>query len=113
MTNSEHLVKELGVPIETFSLIGAQTSVWIIFHHPDISRHIMQPRGQKCSKDVQGSSKEVFLGFVDGNVISGPNGRSMTGHKSLRFILEKTNIKDMSQHSIEDVVIFRGSNADA
>ena len=55
----------------------------------------------------------MFLGFVDGNVISGPNGPSMTGHKSLRFILEKTNIEDMSQHSIEDVVTFRGSNADA
>ena len=55
----------------------------------------------------------MFLGFVDGNVISGPNGPAMSGHKSLRFILEKTNIEDMSQHSIEDVVTFRGSNADA
>ena len=55
----------------------------------------------------------MFLGFVDGNVISGPNGPAMSGHKSLRFILEKTNIEDMSQHSIEDVVTFRASNADA
>ena len=57
----------------------------------------------------------MFLGFIEGNVILRPNGPSMTGHKSLRFILEKTNIEDMSQsqHSIEDVVTFRGSNADA
>ena len=36
VTNSEDQVKELGgLPTETVSAIGTQTSVWIIFHQPD------------------------------------------------------------------------------